>query len=48
MLELVLLVAFIVLIFVLAVLTVGSLFVIFISGGDTQSYLDGVDLDPDN
>ena len=48
MLELLLLVAFIILIFVIAALTAGSLFVIFISGGDTQSYLDGVDLDPDN
>jgi hypothetical protein len=30
------------------VLTIISLFVIFVSGGDTLHYLDGVDLDPDN
>ena len=48
MLELILLVAFIIFIIIAAVLTVGALFVIFISGGDPIHYLDGVDLDPDN
>ncbi len=47
MTTLLLLLAAIVLISVL-VLTIASLFVIFISGGDTLQYLDGVDLDPDN